>query len=419
MGNLTITEVTAVLPERVIEHATVRIDAGVITAIEAGPVSSVTDQATVVRGDGAYLLPGIVDLHNDNWELEINPRANANLPLSFALNTMERRLAAAGVTTEFHAIYFQDRPQKQRHLADAEAKAALIARINDSPARPVRHNALHRLDVRTAESLARALPSLCEMRVPYISLNDHTPGQGQYRDVDRLIELAQANLALRDQQAASPDWYRERMRAAMADLESVPAFYQEVAEVATKMPLVISTHDDDTIQKVEQQLAIGASICEFPVTIEAARSARRHGMTIVIGAPNVVRGGSQSGNLAATELVRLGLADAICADYHAPCLIPAAFALVDRGLRDLPAAIQMISRTPAQAVGLTDRGEIGPGLTADLTLVRRDRAGLPHVEATFVAGHQTFGFARSPGSRPGIASFPQRSPRLAVSGQVV
>lgn len=419
MANLTFTDVTAVLPEQVLEQATVRVDAGVISAIEAGPISSVTDQATVVRADGAYLLPGIVDLHNDNWEYEINPRAHANLPLTFALHTMERRLAAAGVTTEFHAISFQERPQKQRHLADAEAKATLIARFNDSPARPVRHNVLHRLDVRTAESLERALPSLCALRVPYISLNDHTPGQGQYRDVERLIEIAQANLAIRGQTPTPPDWYRERMRAGMEDRESVPAFYRRVAAAAAKLPLVISTHDDDTVDKVDQQRAIGATICEFPVTIEAARHARRHGMTIVIGAPNVVRGGSQSGNLSALELVRLGLADAICADYHAPCLLPAAFALADRGLLDLPAAIRMISQTPAQAVGLSDRGRIEVGAVADLILARRDRDGLLHVEATLVGGRQTFGFARDPAARPGVTPLPLGSPRPVVSGQAV
>ncbi|MBA2518760.1 MAG: alpha-D-ribose 1-methylphosphonate 5-triphosphate diphosphatase [Chloroflexia bacterium] len=419
MESLTITDVTAVLPERVIEHAAVRIDAGVITTIDAGPLSSVTEQAAMVRGDGAYLLPGIVDLHNDNWEFEINPRAGANLPIAFALQTMERRLAAAGVTTEFHAISFQERAQKQRHLADAEVKAALIAGFNDSPARAVRHNVLHRLDVRTPGALERALPSLCEMRVPYVSLNDHAPGQGQYRDVERLIALAHVNQESRGNEATPAEWYRERMRAALADQESVPAFYRRVAEAAAHLPLIISTHDDDTVAKVDQQLAIGATICEFPITIEAARYARHHGMTIVIGAPNVVRGGSQSGNLAAAELIRLGLADAICADYHAPCLLPAAFALADRGLADLPTAVRMISRTPARAVGLTDRGAIAPGLAADLILVRRDREGLPHVEAPFVAGRQTFGFARAPEATAGVAVFPNGRTRLAVAGTAV
>lgn len=383
---------TVVLPDRVLSGAAVLLRDGLIADIDGG--GSRATGPTVDDADGAYLIPGVVDLHNDALEFEVHPRAGADLPLPFALATMERRLAAAGVTTEFHAVSFQEQTRKGRSILEAEARAAFLAGYDDSPERAVRHHILHRLDMRTPGVLESALPSLSRVRVPYVSLNDHTPGQGQYRDVERLIEIAAAHRAARGDDATDPAWYHERMLRGMADTETVPAFYREVARTARDQPMVIATHDDDTVAKVDEQLALGATVAEFPITLEAARHARATGMVIVIGAPNVVRGSSQSGNLPAHELVRAGLADIICADYHAPSLIPAAFRLADDGLVDLPTAIGMITRAAARAVGLTDRGEIAVGQLADLALVRRDAAGWPHVERTWVAGQDAVAFAR-------------------------
>lgn len=412
--SLIIVNARVVLPDAVLDRATVRVDDGRISAIEETALSPAPGQAAgpaIVDADGALLIPGVVDLHNDNLEFEIHPRHNANLPLPFALATMERRLAGAGVTTEFHAVSFQERLDKHRSVVDAETKAAFLAECDDSPARPVRHNILHRLDVRTEGSLASALPTLQRVRTPYVSLNDHTPGQGQYRDVDRLIRMAEASRTARgDFTPVEASWYLDRMRANLENTDAVDAFYASIAEALAHTPMVISTHDDDTIQKVEAQRILGATVAEFPVTIEAAQYARDGGMAIVVGAPNIVRGGSQSGNLNATDLVAAGLADAICADYHAPCLIPAALKLVELGLRDLPAAIAMITRNPARAVGLDDRGEIAIGQLADLALVRIDRFGLPQVEATFIEGRQVLAF-----NRAGDRAAPDPEPTAALA----
>lgn len=420
MSNLTVINATVVLFDQILEHATVRVENGVISGIDTASSPSTRTTASgeeiVIDADGAYLIPGIVDLHNDNLEFEIHPRANANLPIPFPLSTMERRLAAAGVTTEFHAVSFQERRDKNRSIGDAESKAAYIARFDDDPRHGVRHHILHRLDVRTPDALESALPTLRRVRVPYISLNDHTPGQGQYRDVDRFIEMANQSQSARSDKQTDPEWYHERMRTNLADTETVPGFYRRLAGELVRFPMIVSTHDDDTVAKVDEQLVLGATIAEFPITIEAAQHARDHGMTIIVGAPNIVRGGSQSGNLNATELVAAGLADAICADYHAPCLIPSAFRLVRDGLLDLPAAIRMITFAPAHAVGLADRGEIAIGKLADLALVRLDRDGWPHVEATFAGGIPAFTFTRHPESPELIESIPSGVERASLNG---
>ncbi|MGB3330673.1 MAG: hypothetical protein WBA46_17055, partial [Thermomicrobiales bacterium] len=160
-----------VLRDTLLERATVRVEDGHVAAIEEHTASGRApdaDGASIIDADGALLIPGVVDLHNDNLEFEIHPRHNANLPLPFALASMERRLAGSGVTTEFHAVSFQDRRDKQRTIIGAEEKAAFLADVDDSPDRPVRHNILHRLDVRTEGSLESALPTLQRARTPYV-----------------------------------------------------------------------------------------------------------------------------------------------------------------------------------------------------------------------------------------------------------
>jgi alpha-D-ribose 1-methylphosphonate 5-triphosphate diphosphatase len=392
MNSFSITGAAIVLPDRVIERGTLRIDNGEITAIEESGPSSLTEQETIIDGSGAYLMPGVVDLHNDNLEFEVNPRPRAGLPIPFALSTMERRLVAAGVTTEFHAITFMNRPEKQRTVVDAIARAEYIATLQHGPQRAVRHEILHRLDVRSPEALDQAIESIDRMRVRYASLNDHSPGQGQYRDIERLIELAHIDAERKGMEKTPAEWYHDRMAKSQADTETVPAFYARVELESELNRIMLSTHDDDTVEKVDTQVAIGATVSEFPVTVEAAQRARDRGMTIIVGAPNVMRGGSQSGNLAASVLIEADLADAICADYHAPSLIPAAFKIAQSGMRDLPAAIRMVTDAPARAVGLDRIGAIQLGYVADLALVRLDADGLPHVQATWVSGQPSFSF---------------------------
>ncbi|HEV2528187.1 MAG TPA: alpha-D-ribose 1-methylphosphonate 5-triphosphate diphosphatase [Thermomicrobiales bacterium] len=383
-----ITNAVVVLPDRVVDRAAVRIAGERIVEVVDGP--SRTTGPGIVDAAGGYLIPGVVDLHNDALEFEIHPRASAMMPLPFALANMERRLAAAGVTTGFHALVFMEEVRKGRTVADAVRAADYLATLDGATDRAVRHQILHRLDVWTPGVLELALRTLRRVALPYVSLNDHTPGQGQYHDVERLLSMAGA--ATGTGQMSDPETYLRRLEEGRARGDAIPPFYTDVAAVRAELPLVISTHDDDTVAKVDAQHAIGATVAEFPTTMKAARRLRDLGMTIVVGAPNIVRGGSQSGNLSATDLVGAGLADVICADYHAPSLVPAAFRLVDERLCDLPAAIAMLTRNAARAVGMSDRGEIAPGQLADLALVRRDASGWPHVERTWLGGRDAFAF---------------------------
>lgn len=397
--SVTVTNATAILADQLMENATIRVDDGIITVVEQTGLNSTTDQEHVIDARGGYVMPGVIDLHNDNLEHEINPRAKANLPIHFALGNMERRLAASGVTTEFHSVSFQNQANKGRSILGARDKAAFVQQFQDDPMHGVRHHIQHRLDVRTEDSVEMALPTIRNAKFPFASLNDHTPGQGQYRDVERLIRMAHEQAESRNGQKTDPDWYRERMRRALEDTETVPKFYQKVGELMTTTDLKLATHDDDTIEKVEEQLSLGASVAEFPVTFEAAEFAKQHMLDVIVGAPNIVRGGSQSGNLSARDLIERGLADIIVADYHSPSLLPAAWALVNDGMLELPAAVRMLTANPARALGMTDRGSLAVGLLGDLCIVHVDDAGWPRCESTIVGGMVAFHFLANPGNR--------------------
>lgn len=389
---LVIHNATVVLPDRLLEDGGVILHDELIEAVledDAACVAAVANGAEAVDAQGAFVMPGVIDLHNDALEFEVNPRPGARLPLPFAFDNLERRLAAAGVTTEFHAISFIERAKNGRSISAATERAAFIADLANGPRRAVDHQVLHRIDVWNPDALEAIFASLRQLEVRYASLNDHTPGQGQYRDLQKFFEMREA---YGDSGARDEVYARINQRG--ADTLTVPRVYHDVGQATRELGVVLATHDDDSLEKVDVQRRLGASVNEFPVTVEVAEHARERGMAIVVGAPNIVRGGSQSGNLAASELLSRGLADVICADYHAPSLLAAAFNVARAGWATLPEAVAMVSGNAARAVGLRDRGNVVAGQRADLAVVRLDEAGFPHVEATFLAGRQVFSYRR-------------------------
>jgi len=404
MDTFAIVNATVVLPDRVLDGGAVLVADGQIADIRGSGGALADRTPNEVDAAGAYLLPGLVDLHNDGLELEVNPRPMANLSLDLAFETFERRLIGAGVTTEFHAIAFMDRTDTVRSVDGASRAGAYVAELGRQADRAVDHQVLHRVEVFEPHNVDVVLASLARFGLRYLSLNDHTPGQGQFRDVDGYLARMRAYRDAGRVPAHDDHEVHELIRARAADTATPTGVYVRVAEAAARLGIVLASHDDDSADKVDQNYALGCRVAEYPVTLDAARRARELGMPIVVGAPNIVRGGSQSGNLSARELFARGLADVITADYHAPCLLPAAFMLVDEGIVDLPTAIRSVTLNPARAVGLTDRGSVEAGVRADLILVRRGRGGVPRVEAAFRGGRQVFSFTPRLPERLAVAS---------------
>ncbi|MQC17709.1 MAG: alpha-D-ribose 1-methylphosphonate 5-triphosphate diphosphatase [Chloroflexi bacterium] len=391
-GTTAFTHANIVLPDEILEDANLIVRDGKIEAF--GPCAStpVPDDATVLDADhGMYLMPGIIDTHNDGLENEINPRPRAALPAAFALHNYERRALAAGVTTSYHAITFATMARSERTIEEAAERTAVIRA--GRAAAEMDHQVLHRLDVWTPAGIPPLFESMRASDIQAVSLNDHTPGQGQYRDIEgfkKTMEAYRANDPSFDAAAEIERRISERMN----DTETLPAVYNMVTSEYAKQPFVLASHDDDTPEKVEVMYSLGATVAEFPITNEAAARARELGMWITVGAPNIVRGGSTSGNSDAAELVSLGLTDIICADYHSPSLMLSVFRLVEMGLCTLPQAVKMVTANPAAAFGMADRGRVEVGLSADLALVQVVD-GRPVVQAVTYRGRPVYANANS------------------------
>jgi alpha-D-ribose 1-methylphosphonate 5-triphosphate diphosphatase len=401
-AGLVISHANLVLEHEVVENGAVVVRDGRIAAVETAEGLGAAG-LPVLDAAGAYLIPGVVDTHNDGLEREINPRPLVGFPRPFALANFERRSTAAGVTTTFHAIYFGDVARHGRSVQHA-ADCTAVIRATAGRSRH-EHQVLHRCDVWSPTGLDPLLASLGQFPVPALSLNDHTPGQGQFRDVaaiKRTMGLSRPGVQEADLEAE----LRRRMAERAGDHTTVPGVLRLVHEARRQTPFLIASHDDDSPEKVDLMVEVGATVAEFPVTLGAARRARERGLWITVGAPNVVRGGSTSGNMSATDLVAAGLADVICADYHAPSLLYAAFRLVEQTVCDLPRAVAMLTATPARAFGLADRGVIAPGMRADLCLVRLGESG-PQASLVLCAGELAYAagdFAGGRGPRADVAA---------------
>lgn len=398
MARLILTGGSAVLPDAVLDPASIVIEEDTIVAVEGRtyPTSS-TPREQVVDVSGKLLIPGLIDLHNDGLEGEINPRPGVNLPLPFALANIDRQLAGCGVTTEFHAVFFANMTRKERRLDEAVVRAREILHFGQSGRALVDHQVLFRLDLWTPRSLDLILQTVDLAAVPLVSLNDHTPGQGQYRDVSHFKRFYREALGKTD--AETDEEIDAQVQFAHDRPEVSARIVEGISAAARQRGLTLMSHDDDTIEKVDQMAAAGVRVAEFPVTVEAAERQRALGMIVTAGAPNVVRGGSASGNLAAEALIARGLVDVLCADYHAPSLLLAAWKIARAGLVSLSEAICMVTLNPARAVGLDGRlGSLAEGKQADIAIVDLSSA-LPSVQATYRAGVACFQTAAVPVGR--------------------
>jgi alpha-D-ribose 1-methylphosphonate 5-triphosphate diphosphatase len=412
---LILTGGAVVAPDGVYEGSSVVIEGGRIVAVTPRAYSSTNSpDETIIDCGGRFVLPGVVCLHNDAIEKAVNPRPNANLPLPLALATLDRQLAAAGVTTQFNAIMFEDSPDKERAIARAVAMHEALVAFAASGEALVEHHTHFRCDVRLATSLDAVLARVHDAPVQLVSLNDHVPGQGQMRN----LALTAAQLATELGPGMTADaWLAEREEFARTTEAQVARSHDALAQLAQASATTLMSHDDDSAEKVDLMYRLGCRVAEFPVTREAARRARELGIQIAMGAPNLVRGGSLSGNISALALAHDGLLDILIADYHAPALLAAAWALARAGVASLPAAVAMIATTPAATVGLTDRGALLPGQRADM-LVVRELGGVPVVTQLLVAGELRYAADRRArwedrDSAPGTTARKQPSPLSA------
>ncbi len=370
-----------VLPDQILERASLRIEAGLIADIVEGPAPR-----SDLSGRGLTLFPGIVDLHGDMLEREIEPRPKAILPIDLALFELDKRLAATGVTTAYAAISFHWHTHIT--LRSEEWAREIIATVNRLRASLLADFYVHaRFEVTNFEA-GPVLTNLLEAnQVHLISLMDHTPGQGQYRDIERYIHTMIEWRKTRSGVTVTEAELREQIQQRQDHPKSWE-MVSEVARLAQERSIPLASHDDDTEEKVEFVTDLGTTISEFPVTIEAAQAAKARGLHVIMGAPNALLGRSNTNNLSALDGIKAGVVDILAADYHPAAMLQAACGLAAQGLLPLHEAVKLISLNPANAAGLHDRGSLEVGKLADLVVVEMSER--PRVRATLRRGKPIF-----------------------------
>ncbi|WP_128905532.1 alpha-D-ribose 1-methylphosphonate 5-triphosphate diphosphatase [Halorubrum amylolyticum] len=327
--------------------------------------------STTVDADGRVVMPGIVDLHGDDIEHHRAPRAGASVDARTALTAADRANLLNGVTTKFHAVAFEESPADGRTLETAEEVAVEIGREGYT----LGDNRLH-ARCELADASADAVEGVVDrVGIDLLSVMHHAPGDGQYDDE----AFERHYVEDRNWPAESVDDVIETRRS--LDRSDRDDRIRRIADLARRADVPLASHDDESARDVERMAAHGTDISEYPLTREAARRATDLGLATVMGAPNLVRGGSLWDNLGARAAVDDGLVDVLCADYHPQSLLAAPF--VDTG-EPLSTRVNRVTRNPAAAAGLDDRGRIAEGARADLIVV--DPNGTPTVDRVFVAG---------------------------------
>ncbi|WP_144634212.1 alpha-D-ribose 1-methylphosphonate 5-triphosphate diphosphatase [Bordetella genomosp. 13] len=369
-----LTRARIVMPDRVLERSALLIEDGRIAAIEPGAAPR---GAQVVDLDGQTLMPGLIDLHCDAIEKEAEPRARVQFPMDFAVAQVDRRNAAAGITTPYHALSFANNEWGVRNNQTA---AQLARTIRGFRGQGLVDNRVHcRYEITDPQAMDVLESLLDEGVVDLLSVMDHSPGQGQFKTMEAYLQYMMGNHGMdRGQAEAAAEAKLRAATGAGARVERLVAHAQR-AGVPT------ASHDDDSVHRIATMRNLGVTISEFPITLDTAKAAVSCGLATIMGAPNILRGGSQSGSMRAIDAIRAGVASCLCSDYQPSTLIGAVYLAVSQADLTLPQAVALVTANPAAACGLPDRGRIAQGLRADLVAVTQV-AGMPMVSHTWSQG---------------------------------
>lgn len=353
-----------VLAETVIERGYIAIDNGHIVEVGEGRAP---ERGQDLRGN--LLLPGLVELHTDHIEAHIQPRPKVQWDAVSAVVSYDAQIATSGITTVLDSL----RVWREEGSAEGvDGQAAMLSGAIDRARAAGLLRIDHFLHLRCEVPMPNVVGDAAELinrpDVRLVSLMDHTPGQRQFQDPRKLREY------YRGKSGGMTDFELDEMfarRISHAEKYAVDN-YKGLVELANQHGTPLASHDDTTAKHVEQAINDRVAIAEFPTNVGAAATLHANGIKVMMGAPNLVRGGSHSGNVATAELARAGLLDLMSSDYVPSSLLIAALRLpAESDKYDLPAALRTVSKTPAEAVGLTDRGEIAAGKRADLIQVHQ------------------------------------------------
>jgi len=326
------------------------------------------------------VVPGFVDLHGDAIEKELEPRPGAKFPTKMAVIELDKKLSMAGITTMYHAIGFNDEELSKGR--GTEQSRELIEEIYEAnKAHLGVDNLVHARFEITSESSLETIKKLIETnKVDMLSIMDHSPGQGQFKTLESWKKYHLSAYTIEDEDVEK---YLEKKLS-----KDKVGIVEDLVKFGLSYHIPVLSHDDDCENKLNTLKALGVTFSEFPLSIEVAQKAKQMGISTGMGAPNVVRGGSQSGNIAARELVQEGVCDYLCSDYHPASLLLSPYRLKEDINLALEEGFAMISSTPARLANLDDRGEIKEEKLADIVII--DESHFPKVVLTFKDGEVVY-----------------------------
>jgi alpha-D-ribose 1-methylphosphonate 5-triphosphate diphosphatase len=367
-----------VLPDMVMK-GTVVIRGGMIRSID----DSFSHLSSAENVEGDLLLPGLVELHSDNLERHVMPRPGTQWPVDAAVLNHDREITAFGITTVCNALCVGEIHKQAMRVALLDEMASGLDRQVAAGALKAEHYLHWRCELSYGGMLELLEPLLDHSRLRILSLMDHTPGQRQFTNEELYANYYRGKFNMSESDLAAFIAQRKADQARhSADNRA------QTVRWAHERGLVLASHDDATHEHVAEARADGVAVAEFPTTLGSARAAHEAGQAVLMGGPNIVRGGSHSGNVNALELAEAGTLDVLSGDYvpaalgHAMLMLPRVCERIS-----LPQAVAMASRNPARAIGLEDRGEIAVGLRADLIRMH-EHDGMPRLRGVWAAGER-------------------------------
>lgn len=387
-----IINVKVVQKDKILKNGAVLIEGNKIQKIfEKSEQALLCEADEKINGEGSYLMPGFIDLHSDNIERVAQPRPQSLIDFDIAITEQEKQLVCQGITSMYHSLTISNFADKKPQEAAGKAllrtpenhrKLVETIKRHNQGEHLIRHRFHCRYDLTNTKGYDMLLQFIDNRDMQLLSFVDHTPGQGQYRD----LEFFKNHVMGDDKTEEEKDKIlAERMKAARITAEQVC----HAASLARDYGIPLASHDDDSIEKLDYVMEnLHVNICEFPLEMQVAAEAHKRGLQVVVGANNVLMGRSHSNNLSALEAIQNGCADILVSDYFPAAILHSVFKLADAGVLPLEQAVNMATWNPARAVGISDSlGSIEEGKLADMLLVGK-KGEMPVILTTFVDGEK-------------------------------
>jgi len=345
------------------------------------------DNLEIIDAKGGFISPGFIDIHSDYIENMASPRPTSVMDFELSIREAEKVLINTGITTMFHSLSFYDndlfehKPVRKRENV---RKLVDVISLAHNQRHLIRHRFHARFEIDNISEVETVKRYINEGKIHLLSFMDHTPGQGQYRNIEMYRKILKGYKDVTDEEIDSMVDTRRNKEILTVEV------MQQMAKLALKNGIAVASHDDDTQEKIDLVKSFGASISEFPITLEVAKKAKREGMLTLAGAPNILLGGSHAGNLSAIEAIREKAIDILCSDYYPAAMLHSIFTLSEKYKEDLCEMFKLITINPAKAVKLDNIiGSIKEGKKADLLIIERLEDEMPVITSVFVDGKLT------------------------------